>query len=473
MGLLVILFALICFIVLCHLASNSKGAPTDWPLVGMLPTLLNQVSRVHDWVTELLLHLGTGNFLFRGPWFCNMDMLITADPANIHYIMTTNFVNFPKGPEFKNIFDILGDGIFNVDHELWKEQRRVAMSFINHKSFHCFLRYTFDSISKLVAGFDPECLSPDLPDVPFIRALDDAEEAIFFRHVMPGLLWKLQGWVGVGREKKLSEAWKCIDRIIGKYIEMKREKLRRGEESRQDEEDSDLLTSYMTMEKNKMSGAGSHEDKILRDTILSFIIAGRDTNTSSLTWFFWNLSNHPLVEIKIREEIRSLLTQGEDIFDTEEFNNNKKLVYLHGAICETLRLYPPIPLQHKSPAKPDKLPSGHNVQAHTRILWSLYAMGRMPSIWGKDCAEFKPERWISDNGTVRHEPSYKFVAFNAGPRTCLGKNFTFTQMKYVLATIIWNFHVRVEEDQDVRPRVSVILHMKHGLKARISRITNF
>ncbi|KAK4364329.1 hypothetical protein RND71_015687 [Anisodus tanguticus] len=48
-------------------------------------------------------------------------------------------------------------------------------------------------------------------------------------------------------------------------------------------------------------------------------------------------------------------------------------------------------------------------------------------------SEFKPERWISERGTVKHEPCYKFFSFNAGPRTCIGREVPFTQMKVVAA----------------------------------------
>ena len=45
------------------------------------------------------------------------------------------------------------------------------------------------------------------------------------------------------------------------------------------------------------------------------------------------------------------------------------------------------------------------------------------------CLEFCPERWLSADGT-RFEPhdSYRFMAFNAGPRICLGKDLTYLQL---------------------------------------------
>ncbi|KAL7255203.1 hypothetical protein ACSBR1_009378 [Camellia fascicularis] len=95
-------------------------------------------------------------------------------------------------------------------------------------------------------------------------------------------------------------------------------------------------------------------------------------------------------------------------------------------------------------------------------------MGRMKFIWGEDWVEFKPERWLSKRGTIKHEPSYKFVAFNAGLRTCLGKEVAFTQMKAVSAAIINNYNVRVVEGYLVVPNASIILCMKHGLKSMLA-----
>lgn len=102
-------------------------------------------------------------------------------------------------------------------------------------------------------------------------------------------------------------------------------------------------------------------------------------------------------------------------------------------------------------------------------MFSLYAMGRMESIWGDDCLEFKPERWISERGTIKHEPSSKFLAFNAGPRTCIGREVAFTQVKAVAATIIHNYQVEVVEGHPIEPNVSVILYMKQGLKVRVNK----
>lgn len=52
------------------------------------------------------------------------------NPANVHYIMSAIF---------KEIFDVLGNGIFNSDAYSWKNQRKIKHTLINHQHFHRFL----------------------------------------------------------------------------------------------------------------------------------------------------------------------------------------------------------------------------------------------------------------------------------------------------------------------------------------------
>jgi cytochrome P450 len=83
------------------------------------------------------------------------------------------------------------------------------------------------------------------------------------------------------------------------------------------------------------------------------------------------------------------------VFEPEE---TKPLVYLHAALFESMRLYPPGPIERKEALAGDVLPSGHAVRAGDKILVPLYGLGRRQAAWGKDCAEYRPERWITEDG---------------------------------------------------------------------------
>ncbi|KAM7490728.1 hypothetical protein LguiA_033649 [Lonicera macranthoides] len=478
---------------------HRSSVPTNWPLVGMTPGLLRNAHRIHEFFTDILKETG-GTFLLIGPRFANLDTLVTADPANIHHILSRNFSNYPKGPQFRKIFDVLGNGIFNSDFELWALQRKITMSLLNHDEFHdllerviwhkiekgllpfledvcgkasevdlqdIFHRFTFDCICSVVLDYDPLSLSMDLPYIECEKAQNEAEEALLYRHILPEGCWKLQKKLRIGKEKMLSKAWESFDRLIYHCISLKQSRTKDLDETGL--ESFNLLTSYMRAYKEE-GGTFGDPNKFLRDSLLTLMTAGRDTTSATLTWFFWLLAKNPLVEIEIQKEIRNKINLNEEtkrgFFKAEDLH---KLVYLHGAVCEVLRLYPPVSLNHKAPVQPDILPSGHWIDKNTKTVLCFYSMGRMETIWGKDCLEFKPERWISASGGIKHEPSFNFPAFNAGPRRCIGKDAAFTEIKIVAATIIYNYGVEVVEGHPITPSDSIIVQMKHGLRVRLTK----
>ncbi|XP_049342631.1 alkane hydroxylase MAH1-like [Solanum verrucosum] len=418
---------------------KSSSVPTNWPLVGMLPGLIRNAHRVHEFVTDALIET-KGTFEFHGPVLANLNMLLTSDPANIHHILSKNFSNYPKGVEFRKIFDMLGNGMFSVDYELWEMHRKTTMSLMNHAKFQTLLernmwniienrlrpildafaeqdtlfdlqdifqRFTFDAISKLLLDHDPKSLSIGLPHVPCEKAFNDTVDALLYRHLLPESCWKLQKWLQIGREKKLIQAWEAFDQFLYPCISRKQEELLH--QSTIKDEEFTFLNAYIKMYNQWKDGDLGTLQTFLRDTFLSLMLAGRDTTSAALTWFFWLLAENPLVEKKIREEIQQQfnLKEGENLkfFEIEEA---RKLVYLHGALCETLRFFPSVAIEHKLPLEFDILPSGHHVSPNTRVVLSFYMMGRMESIWGKYCLEFKPERWISERGGIKHEPSLLF-----------------------------------------------------------------
>ncbi|KAK2650718.1 hypothetical protein Ddye_018207 [Dipteronia dyeriana] len=92
-----------------------------------------------------------------------------------------------------------------------------------------------------------------------------------------------------------------------------------------------------------------------------------------------------------------------------------------------------------------------------------YAMGRMDYIWGDDAEEFRPERWLR-NGIFQPESPFKFVAFHAGPRTCLGKDFAYRQMKIVSIALLAFFRFKLaDETKNVTYKTMFTLHIDGGL----------
>lgn len=122
----------------------------------MLPDLLKNVNGIHDYATEVLREFG-GTLEVKGPAaYClaNLDFVVTSDPANVQHILNTNFANYTKGPDFKTMFEPLGDGIFTSDFDSWKLQKKMFQSVIGHsKHFHLFMHKTIQQ--KVVHALIP------------------------------------------------------------------------------------------------------------------------------------------------------------------------------------------------------------------------------------------------------------------------------------------------------------------------------
>ena len=111
---------------------------------------------------------------------------------------------------------------------------------------------------------------------------------------------------------------------------------------------------------------GNLTDKSLRDVVLNFVIAGRDTTATTLTWAVYMIMSHDHVAEKLYSELKAF-EEGQareekisllpfDLEDPESFNRRAaqfagllnydslgRLYYLHAVITETLRLYPAVP----------------------------------------------------------------------------------------------------------------------------------
>ncbi|KEH40920.1 putative alkane 1-monooxygenase [Medicago truncatula] len=504
-----IIIASIVFIIIHALHSKKHHGLTNWPILGMLPSLMIGLkTNMYEGITETLKHQN-GTFRFKGPWFTSFNCIITSEPQNLEHLLKTKFNIFPKGNFFKDtVSDLLGDGIFAVDNETWQKQRKTASIEFHSTKFRklttdslfelvnnrlipvldsslkksvsidlqdILLRLTFDNVCMIAFDVDPSCLQLHLPEIPFARAFEDATEATLLRFVAPVCVWKAMRFLNLGMERKLKESIQKVDEFAENVIRARKKELSLEHDMEDDKRKSDLLTVFMKL---KDENGKAYSDKFLRDICVSFILAGRDTSSVALSWFFWLLNQNHEVEEKILEEICRVVSQREDInINKEVFNDSlrfkpeeiKKMGYLHAALSETLRLYPSVPMDHKEVVEDDTFPDGTKLKKGTKIIYAIYSMGRMESIWGKDCLEFKPERWLTKDGHFIGESAYKFTAFNGGPRLCLGKDFAYYQMKYVAASIIFRYHVKVVENHLIVPKLSLTLYMKHGLKVNLHR----
>ncbi|PWA39211.1 cytochrome P450 [Artemisia annua] len=112
----------------------------------------------------------------------------------------------------------------------------------------------------------------------------------------------------------------------------------------------------------------------------------------------------------------------------------------------------------------DILPDGYELKKGDGVYYISYAMGRMSHIWGDDAEDFKPERWLNDNGVFQPESPFKFIAFHAGPRICLGRDFSYRQMKIMTIALLHFFQFNLaDKTRKVTYKTMFTLHIDGGL----------
>ncbi|XP_057798029.1 cytochrome P450 94A2-like [Salvia miltiorrhiza] len=467
---------------------NPNSAAKTYPVVGSILTIWKNKERRVQWISDMIISTPTLTFTLHRP--LGYRQMFTANAANVQHILKNHFYNYPKGATFRTILsDFLGDGIFNADGDTWKFQRQLASHQFNTRSLRKFVetvvdselsdrlvptlaiaassaaavdlqdilqRFAFDNICRIAFGYDPAYLLPSLPEVEFAVVFDEALHLISerFNSNIP-FLWKMKRALGVGKEKQLREKVGEIREFAKRITREKKEELRRKSSL----ESEDLLSRFLS--------SGNSDEDFVTDVVVCFILAGRDTTSAALTWFFWLLSSHPEVEEEILREIK----QGRESDDGGSYDEVKSMVYTHAALCEAMRLYPPVPVSTKSASCDDVLPDGTVVKKGTRISYHPYAMGRVEKVWGPDWAEFRPLRWLEHAGGkwsfVGRDP-YTYPVFQAGPRICLGKDMAFLQMKRVAAGILRRFRVLPAEESVAPVYVSDFTSkMKGGFMVRI------
>jgi cytochrome P450 len=200
-------------------------------------------------------------------------------------------------------------------------------------------------------------------------------------------------------------------------------------------------------------------DDLIRDQLLTMLIAGHDTSTALLAWALHLLTVHPQVLSRARDEIDSVLGLREPTF-----SDAAQLTYLDQVIKETLRLYPPIHLGSRI-AETDIQYQQYTIPAGSRVLYSIYLTHRHKHYWTNP-GQFDPERFTPEN--ARQRPPYTFLPFGGGARNCIGTAFAQVEAKIVLARILQKFDLQFT-GKTVRPRMGATLEPQSGVMVQAHR----
>ncbi|CAK1358738.1 putative sterigmatocystin biosynthesis P450 monooxygenase STCB [Cercospora beticola] len=161
----------------------------------------------------------------------------------------------------------------------------------------------------------------------------------------------------------------------------------------------------------------------------SFIIAGSETTSESLTYLIWAVLKRPEVQNELQQELAKIDSGASDA-------ELEKLPVLNAVIKETLRLYAAIPMP-----EPRVVPKG-GVTLERQFLPEGTVVNTTPWVSHRDSAIFPdPEkfdfrRWLPDgSATLSPDARTAWWPFGAGSRTCIGQHLAMMEMR--LATVLF------------------------------------
>ncbi|HCK67621.1 MAG TPA: hypothetical protein DHW49_15275, partial [Anaerolineae bacterium] len=155
-------------------------------------------------------------------------------------------------------------------------------------------------------------------------------------------------------------------------------------------------------------------DKVIRDQMLTMLIAGHDTSTALLAWTFALLGQHPEIHQQVVNEI-------------DKTNDLERVPLLDNVIKESLRLYPPIHIGNRRIAQEMDF-DGNKIPKDERLFYSIYLTHRDENVW-ENAQSFCPERFSSG----KKPAGLSYVPFGGGPRVCIGATFGQVEARVVLS----------------------------------------
>ena len=174
---------------------------------------------------------------------------------------------------------------------------------------------------------------------------------------------------------------------------------------------------------------GPDPSLLVASELLDHLAAGHETSGVTLTYCMWSLSQHPSLQVALREELLTLAppivfpapTTSPSLPSARTID---ALPLLDAILMETLRRYSAIPgpQPRETPATPTSLAGSPPLPPGVRVSAQAYSLHRNPDVFPSP-EEWRPERWIEAGKVQKEEMNRWFWAFGSGGRMCVGKHF--------------------------------------------------
>lgn len=397
-------------------------------------------------------------------WGGPVYTVITRDTGNIRALLSKQFKSFEIGSSRHGcVRPLLGDGIFTQDGLKWEASRKLLAPMIQRSTLPelGLIERHFQILQKAMMSASAVNVKDHLLDLSlklttefllgeelrattanstlwtddFAAEYNTAFEWISKRERLKALYWVVDSFQF---RKSCSVVQSLVDDAVCHAQE-----LRKLEKSAREGNRFAALDSLLRQER---------DPELVRDQFMNLLLAGRDTSGASLCWAFYALAREPQVLTRIRQEIENIVGRDRRAPTKSELNS---MTTLDQFFTETLRVFPPVPLNGRFSTEHTFLPHGGGkdgdapilIPKGTLVAFSTFATHRNKDLYGRDASRFDIGRWNDHLMKERRMVDWSYHPFLGGPRKCLGERFAITQAKYLICRSLQYYQEIIPTDE--------------------------
>jgi cytochrome P450 family 97 subfamily B polypeptide 3 len=444
------------------------------------------------------------------------SFIVISDPSIAKHILKTNAAAYDKGVLAEILEPIMGQGLIPANPEIWKARRRAIVPGFHKKWYNrmcstfveCngplvdklenavntgetlnmeteFCSVSLDIIGKAVFNYEFGSVTNESPVIQSVySALKEAEH----RSITPLPYWNIIPFANqlIPRLRKFNKDLRLLDGVLDELItnvlQTRNEEDVEALENRDYDniEDPSLLRFLVDMRGEDVSS------KVLRDDLMTMLIAGHETTAAVLTWAIFELSQQPELMKRVQSEIDNVVGDRDPTFE-----DIKELGLVRRVIAESLRMYPEPPLLIRRALQDDVLPAGGvgfetKIQRGTDIFLALYNIHRCPDFW-ENPDHFDPDRFtrpfknanrpdwegFTPADTMYPNESnsdFAFLPFGGGSRKCVGDQFACMEAVVTLCMVLRDYDLSLDiKPEDVGIYTGATIHTRNGLMMKVKK----
>ena len=355
---------------------------------------------------------------------------LVNDPDGVRRVLVGNARSYGKATlQYRSLSLITGEGLLVADTDEWRRQRPLVQPAFRHSMLDPLIGHVDAVATAVTERWSRTTAVVDVDETMMRAALEVVGDALLGTDLaadasrltsatLDGLAVVIArartplaapAWVPTPSNRRLARSRRELDAAVASIVAGRAENL------------GDDMVGVLLGARDEDGQPLSAEE--LRDQLVTFIVAGHETVASAMTWALGLLAAHPDVLDRLRTEADAVLGDEPPTFD-----RLRELVYARAVFDETLRLYPPAWLVTRNVLAADEL-GGREIPAGALVIISPWLLQRHPDRW-PDPDAFDPSRFV--DGRADRET---FIAFGAGPRQCIGRDFAYVEGPLMLARI--------------------------------------